>query len=950
MKITSRVWNLIVIIGSVALLVIGFGGLFGLQSINAGSGLVNFFIVALGVITFLMFAGPGIAFVARKRIAFLKKKLPGGTLAWVRAHLYMPILALVAAWVHASSAPFRSTLTSGKVLLGISIVVSLGGLARHHLIGVSKSAINADAQISKVAAAQSRVFRQLVIDYKQLRRPLADIERDVASLSPAEQQSWAKVVETQLKIDHDFPRGGGQSRNVRALKVLRAIHAPLTVVLFLTLSFHVVDVLGTTDTVLGSEKENIASVSNCAGCHTDIADDWAASTMAHAQTGTIMEAQLPVTLAENEEIARQFGSEQRDLFETAAQVCVNCHAPIGAKFIDGEDGPDAMLPLNEGTESGGAAVSGGGDAINKDGISCDVCHSVRSADERPELSGAGKLNVPTGTRDDFGTVYGPLFDDPNPLPVRVHDIDQGEDGMWDDPIVTSIACGACHNVKLDIDGDGTSIAVDSDDGDPDEDFNLNGNELDNQDGTLDDLVLQTTFDEWQDYVAGFDDTIGAEDPVNGTDTIDRPLGCIECHMPSNPDSAEEPVVDNAPGFLPTPDRQYRKHSFVGVDYDLDPSAYTDLGLPADTVNEILAERAALLKSAITLEVTEPQLLDNGFTEADVVVTNNLLGHSFPTGFAFARQFWLEVTATDASGNEVCLVNIFADSGLSSPCGSGQLDNPQAFLPQCNPQSVADALGLSLADVANGNILFGTAAMEAEGVLSDADTAVTKAGECDPWLANFQKILTDGDRDGDGVFEEVPYQSFLADIVKIRQRTVALGDGAFQKFDALQSVRLLENPDGTLSKQDSVNIPYVFDAAGGDITVSATMHFRHLPPEFIIALADAQQDHLDVVTESALIDDPNDLIKNLVVTDMVTAKSGRGPELACVGPQNEEGATILSCVEPVEGDGKVDVSAAAIPPHHTRVERPAASAAIVGGFTMLGAIVARSRRPKRSAAT
>ena len=38
--------------------------------------------------------------------------------------------------------------------------------------------------------------------------------------------------------------------------------------------------------------------------------------------------------------------------------------------------------------------------------------------------------------------------------MRVHDIGEGEDGFWDDPIATSIACGACHNVKLDIDGDG----------------------------------------------------------------------------------------------------------------------------------------------------------------------------------------------------------------------------------------------------------------------------------------------------------------------------------------------------------------------------------------------------------------------------------------------------------------------------------------------------------------
>ncbi|MCU1500879.1 MAG: hypothetical protein JWM12_233, partial [Ilumatobacteraceae bacterium] len=600
-QIKSKTWNLIVIIGSIVVIGIGFGGLFGLQGARAGATATNLFIIGLGVLTFLFFAGPGIAFVARKRIPFLKKHLPGGSLSWVRAHLYLPILAIVAAWVHASSAPFRDTLSSGKVLLGVAIVVSLAGVARHHLIGVSKAAVNADAQISRIASEQSRSFRQLVIDYKQLRRPLADIQADAAALAPDEQAAWAKVLGTQAKIEHDFPRGGGQSRNVRALKLLRAIHAPLTVVMFLALSFHVVDVLGTTDTVLASDKQNISSVSDCAGCHSDIVDEWKTSALGHAQTSTIMEAQLPVTLAKNEELARQLGVQQQDIYNTSAQVCVNCHAPIGAEFVDD---PDAVLPLDQSTNAKAAAVSGGGEAINQDGVSCTVCHT--QGEPLGENAGAGKLNVQGGTRDDYGTVFGPLFDDPNPLPVRVHDIGQGSDGFWDDPIATSIACGACHNVKLDLNGDGVSPFSENDGGDADGDFQLNGNELDNQDGTLHDLVLQTTFDEWQDYVAGFADTIGQTDP-----TVDHPLGCIECHMPSNPDGAPEPVVDEAPGLLPTPDRPHRSHAFVGVDYDLDPSAYTDLGLPEDTVNKIIAQQQALVESAITLEVRDRPAAEDG---------------------------------------------------------------------------------------------------------------------------------------------------------------------------------------------------------------------------------------------------------------------------------------------------------------------------------------------------
>lgn len=922
-QIKSRTWNLIAIIGSAVLLAIGFGGLFLLQSSRSSASTTLWFIVLLGVLTTVFFAGPGIAFVLRKRVAWLKKRLPGDTMAWVRAHLYLPILALVGAWVHASSAPFRSTLTSGKVLLAIAIVVSVAGVARHHLIGVSKAAINADAQISKIAAAQSRRFRQLVIDYKQLRRPLSDIEADVSALTPAEQAAWKGVVETQAKIDHDFPRGGGQSRNVRMLKLLRAVHAPLTVVLFLVLSFHVVDVLGTTDTVLASDKERIASVENCADCHTDIVEDWKASTMAHAQTGTIMEAQLPVTLARNEELARQLGPAQQDLYDNAAQVCVNCHAPIGAQFVERGD---AVLPLNEGTRDRGPAVEGGGDAINADGISCTVCHTQ----DRPfgELAGAGILNIDGGTRDNYGTVYGPLFRDPNPLPVRVHDIGEGVRGFWDDPIATSIACGACHNVKLDIDGDGLTPGFDeNDEGDDDGDFQLNGNELDiDDDGNLNDLVLQTTFDEWQDYVAGFDFTIGLTDPE-----VNRPLGCIECHMPSNPDGAEQPVVDKGPGFLPVPDRQFRKHSFIGVDYDLDPKAYTKLGLPASVMNEILAERAALLGSAVTLQVTnEPQ--PDGTLLATVTVKNNLLGHSFPTGFAFARQFWLEVTATTASGAEVCLVDPLADVGIDSPCGSGVMADRRDVVPQCDPVDLAAVLGADRFEMPNGNIDF------AEPV---------EAALCDPWLANFQKILTDGDPEGDGIFREVAYQSFLADIVKLRQRVV---DGTVMK--PLQSVRLEPDPvTGELAPADTAEIGYVFDttglAPGEQVVVTATMRFRHLPPEFIRSLADEQKD-LTNITPSARLDDPDALIENLVITDMVTAESGEGEVLACVGPQNEVGATILSCMEEPEGDGAVDLSAVA--PHgggSTEPAHPLAAAAVVAAFTAGGALLAlgRPRRPR-----
>ncbi|HMQ28530.1 MAG TPA: hypothetical protein PKA98_21270, partial [Acidimicrobiales bacterium] len=285
------------------------------------------------------------------------------------------------------------------------------------------------------------------------------------------------------------------------------------------------------------------------------------------------------------------------------------------------------------------------------------------------------------------------------------------------------------------------------------------------------------------------------------------------------------------------------------------------------------DRLALIQSAVTLKVynVDGDTVAGDQFLADVTVSNNLLGHNFPTGFAFARQFWLEVTAETADGTEVCLVDF--GIGAESACGSGQIDGQTEDLPQCDPLAAADALGLDPAEFTNANVEF---AFTAE--------------DCDPWLANFQKILTDGDQDEDGVFVEVPYQTFLGGIVQDRFR---IADDL--QMRVVNPTRL--NADG--EDQTELVIPYVFDtsqiADGTEVTVTATMHFRHLPPYFIRALAEAQQDAGDM-PESARIDDPDELIDNLVVQDMVTASSGQGRVLACEGPQNREGASILDCVD------------------------------------------------------
>lgn len=879
-QMRSRKWDVASVVGALLLFAFGFGGLFVLRGALTPGTAVTLFLVLLGIVTFLFFAGPGIVYSARKRIGVVKKAMPGGTMAWIRAHLYLPVFAMVAAFVHASSAPFRDQLSSGKLTLVLSVLVVISGWARHHMIGVQKEALNVDVAIAKIAAKQERGFRTLVTDFLENRRPLGEIEQQVAAMGDDERRAWGEIRSLSESVEKHFPRTGGQTMLVRQYKVWKALHPPLTIALFVLLAYHVFDVFGGGQVVLGDEKTAFASAQQCADCHSTIFEEWARSPMAHAQTSSIMEAQLPVTIQKNLDLAEELGGTTAEIVGASAKACINCHAPIGARFAG--DNID-LLPFGaKGSDADGqgAAVSGGGDQVQKDGVSCVACHTqVKPPRER---EGFGVLTIDNGGAGDFGTIYGPLLDDP--VPVRVHGIETGDDGWWNDPISGSRLCAACHNVKADMDGDDIGPSSDEDNtldfvngADSDGDNQLDQNELDTQpDGKLDDLILQTTYDEWQDYVSSYDEVW--KDKVEGG----RALGCAECHMPLVGDGTG-PVVDYAPGVNPIPERTRRSHSFVAVDYELDKKKYRS----EEAFTDALAERKAFLQSSVALEVENVGEIEDGLFGANVTVRNNGLGHAFPTGFSFARQFWLEVRA-EANGEEVCLAN--PAEGVESPCASGDVDDPTEDLRQCETESVEQAVGQDIRGAVQSNN------EEAEVEFG----ASFPADDCDPWLTNFQKILTDGDPDGDGVFTEVPYQSFLPDIVKTRVRVADQ-----QIMAALESTRLKPNAEtGELEERTAASFPYVFEVPEGvdpkDIVVTATMRFRHLPPYFIRAL-DAEHDEIERVPDEARID-PDALLKNMVIDELVTAESDEGPQIGCEGPQN--GAlTVFSCLEEEPGAGE-----------------------------------------------
>jgi cytochrome c1 len=1036
-QIRTKKWDRGIAISSVAILLVGFGGLFLLQSINSAGTPTLLFIVLLGIITFCAFAGPGIVYVLRKRNAWVKKRLPGGTMPWIRSHLYLPVFALFAAYVHATVVPFRAHLSSGKVLLVVGILVSIAGFCRHHLIGVQKAALNVNVAISKISTGQPRAFRRLVADFTDTRRPIEEIDAQMATMDPALQERWAKIKTLRAEVDKHFPRTGGQTMSIRTYKLWRALHPPLTILLFGIMAFHVWDVLGGNTPFSQEEKGGLVAAESCASCHSRTFDEWATSAMAHAQTSTITVAQLPVTLAKNRQLADeqtvpvQSDVDQSKLFDATAKVCITCHSPVGARFAPLAD---SLYPLGDdnskGVKATGKAVDGGGPAVQTEGVECQTCHGTNKPPT--ELAAAfGPINDQTASGGGYGTVFGPLFNDPNPLPQRIHDIGNGDANFWNSSILASQVCAACHNVKVDLQGNG--LAQDPTEPDPGNptlpDTNLDNLDTNatpitdsntakqhdtNGDLTLDenktdnkhDVVLQTTYDEWQDYVAFYDVPGGFKDRYS-TDNLgalgnpnDAPLGCSDCHMPftSSKDTTAG-VVDHAPGLLSIPNRTYHEHTFVGVDYDLDPTHFPS----AAAEDKALADREALIRSAVALKVEPTPLRDangndlkdaNGQTQFffdpsnaaaatqnnakgqpehgrlitfDVDVRNNLLAHTFPTGFAFARQFWVEVSAKTKNGDPVCLsVPFVNDDGsfpVASPCSSGTLgidtktsaqdavdkaasgptaDDTATDLRQCDPQKVATSLGLDVNALRKTKGVDKTTGITIPNI--DINFAKTFPNDdCDPWLSNFQKILTDGDPANTGVKTEVQFQSFLPDLVQIRGR-IATG----QQMKDLQPVRLdtvtkeqqqTAILDYTLFVPDSLQI-----GSADDIVVTATMRFRHLPPYFVDGLAQAQKDIIDqgfnVPAGAKIFDDDQhptrleDLLAHETVATVDTASSANADEVVSCdkGPQNVRNGSILDCLNgdkpanTVKGPGFAKDNGTALPAGHPAIATESAAAA------------------------
>jgi hypothetical protein len=311
-------------------------------------------------------------------------------------------------------------------------------------------------------------------------------------------------------------------------------------------------------------KAGFTPPETCAECHPQQFEEWTGSLHALAFKDPVYQGELNKAVqAVGHDIARQ---------------CEGCHSPAGV--VTGEVKGPGLTGLSA-------------QALN--GVSCDICHSVKSHTgwqtpyHQPE-NGSFVLSPGKETADGVVlTKYGPYAPEEG--------CGEGFHECVEQPLhKTTELCANCHQVHH---------------------YESH-------------TPLESTYREWKD----------------GPYSV-KNIACQDCHMVDY-----DTFVRSADEFK-KPERDEFRHYFNGANflvyYLLEQAAKKggDEVLAANARNKY-EMAVARLKAAAELELT-PIYRDNSLAEIKVRVHNRRAGHNLPTSLTNIRQIWLEMTVKDQSG-------------------------------------------------------------------------------------------------------------------------------------------------------------------------------------------------------------------------------------------------------------------------------------------------------------
>ena len=348
--------------------------------------------------------------------------------------------------------------------------------------------------------------------------------------------------------------------------------------------------LANTSTGEAFDTRSLSGSESCgtANCHQEIYDEWKVS--AHRYSAMDVGFQKVQSV-----MGEQNGPE-------STRYCGGCHDPISLF-----SGKKNIYTANDDLTT----LSG-----YQEGISCIACHAIKETD----VKGNANYVMSQPTRYMYELKDGAANKLISDFLIRSYP-DYHQQSFQHKMFKSPEFCAACHKQFID------------------EEVNNVGW-----------VQLQNQYDNWRKS--------RWNTPGDPTETIE----CRECHMPLI-EGSKEPASGDDLDYNRTPDdKKHRSHRFLAANQFM-PSA---LGLEGAEEHVRLTEKWLRGEieipeiadkweqgPAVPIELILPEDIQSGEqVKVQVLITNNKVGHDFPTGPIDIIQAWVELRVTDQDGKEV----------------------------------------------------------------------------------------------------------------------------------------------------------------------------------------------------------------------------------------------------------------------------------------------------------
>ncbi|MBA2589682.1 MAG: hypothetical protein H0U98_13785 [Alphaproteobacteria bacterium] len=456
-----------------------------------------------------------------------------------------------------------------------------------------------------------------------------------------------------------------------------------------------------------------ATSAHCISCHSQVhapdgedismGTQWRASVMANSSRDPYWQASI-----------RRETMDHPSATAAIEDKCSTCHMPMQRYQARAEGLQGQVLKYLGAVSDGTAMDEPEGELENAndtkatlaaDGVSCTVCHQIRSDNLGKHSSLDGGFLIDVGKKQEEREIFGP-FDDPDTGRQRLMHSATGFTPKKVDYLKDSALCASCHTLLTDA--------------------------LDDKGNPAGTLPEQMPYQEWQhsDYA--------------------RTQSCQDCHMTQV--KGEAPITSvhaqNHEGVM--------RHIFVGANAVLLRMLKDHAGeLGVSATSEELEASARRTETFLAQQTAAVQLTNtvqrDGRLEFDVNVVNRT-GHKLPTAYP-ARRAWLHVTVRDANGAAVF------ESGAVRPDGSivgnDNDSDPAKFEPHHSRITQADQVEIyesimgDYAGRVTTGLLFGTHYLKDNRILpkgfdketADAQVAVVGDARRDPRFTGGSDSVT-----------------------------------------------------------------------------------------------------------------------------------------------------------------------------------------------------------------